>query len=186
MSQRTTDELIKKAWEIYQEEIRKGTPEKKAERLAMKKVFPKDANRSHTLKHWKAKGLWPPKEPVGACEDTTDTLQDTTARLPSDVIGDLMELVGWRRDRKRGGKMPEQMDFRPDFKGIRKNSSVRLNEELREAALAKAHLEHRNQTGDNISGLIEWLMWSYLDNDPRFLEPEGPKAKPVPPDIDRA
>jgi hypothetical protein len=97
-----------------------------------------------------------------------------------------MELVGWWRDRRQGGKMPEEMVYRPDFKGIRKNSSVRLNEKLREAALAKAHLEHRNQTGDNISGLIEWLLWSYLDRDQKFLKPEEPKGKPARPDIDRA
>jgi hypothetical protein len=198
MSQRTTDERIKKAWEIYQEEIRKGTPEKKAERRAVRKVFPDDANYLKTLQRWKDKGLWSVKEPAEAQNDTTDTLQDTTpenttravrdttSALPPDVIGDLLELVGWWRDRKKGEKMPEEMNYRPDFQGARQNSSVRINIALREAALKKAHLEHRNQTGDNISGLIEWLMWNYLDGDQRFLEREEPKGKPARPDIDRA
>src|SRR5208283_6179542 len=59
------DEFKKKipvAWKIYQQEIQRGTGQRKAELKAIKAVYPGDKNSSSTLNTWKKNGLWPPSE----------------------------------------------------------------------------------------------------------------------------
>ena len=60
------DEFKKKipvAWKIYQQEIQRGTGQRKAELKAVKAVYPGDKNSSITLNTWKKNALWPPSEP---------------------------------------------------------------------------------------------------------------------------
>ena len=55
-------EKIPLAWRFYQRELEKGIEQRKAELLAVKKVYPGDQNSSITLNVWKKYGLWPPSE----------------------------------------------------------------------------------------------------------------------------
>ncbi len=148
---------------MYQTEIAKGTPTSKAESLAMKAVCPEDPNRSKTLRRWKAKGLWP-----------VETRHETVSLiLDPETLAVLPEIARWWLDKGRVARIAEQITYRPSFRGQRVNSSIRINAALQKAALKKSRQpQERGKTGGNFSGLLEWLLWGYLEFDPAFVESE--------------
>jgi len=82
----------------------------------------------------------------------------------------LLEVAHWWKEK---GKRAELVISRPKFRGKSVNSSVRVNGPLANAALEKAREpEYRNRTGGNLSGLVEWLLWQFVDCDPALLAPE--------------
>jgi hypothetical protein len=115
----------------------------------------------HTGLHPKPRHAEPPDAPKDS--EAVPQFDPETART-------LREVAQWWAER---GKRMELVISRPRFRGKSVNSSFRVNGSLVTAALAKAREpQHRNRTGGNLSGLIELLLWQFLDCDPALLVPE--------------
>ena len=85
-----------------------------------------------------------------------------------------MEVAEWWKKQTDKEKLTvTPIDYGPEFGGETKNSSVRLNVTLRDDALAKARAQHRLETRGNVSGLMDWLLWNYLNCDEKYLAPQN-------------
>ncbi|MFH1113717.1 MAG: hypothetical protein V1792_07320 [Pseudomonadota bacterium] len=68
----------------------------------------------------------------------------------------------------------EDLTARPTFLGRKRNSGIRVNAALLDAARTKCEKpEEARRTGGSISSLIELLLWKFLDSDPQFLEEQS-------------
>ncbi len=79
---------------------------------------------------------------------------------------ELREMLSWWKSKGIG---LDAIERRPIFKGQTRNTGIKINEELLERAVIKAKKE-RLRTGGSLSGLIEWLLWKYLDEPADLVE----------------
>jgi hypothetical protein len=86
--------------------------------------------------------------------------------LSSEEIVTLREIISWWESRRMG---LETVERRPVFKGQTRNTGIKINEELLNRAVQKARKE-RLRTGGSFSGLVEWLIWKYLDEPDDLIE----------------
>jgi len=84
--------------------------------------------------------------------------------LDPETLAVLREVVAWWQSRKEEGVVAPDVPegYRPEFKGKRKNTSVRVN-----AVLLKDAAE---EAGIGVSPLLERLLWAYLGNDQKYLK----------------
>lgn len=86
--------------------------------------------------------------------------------LSSEEVGTLREIVSWWESRRMG---LDYIERRPIFKGHTRNTGIKINEELLNRAVQKAKKE-RLRTGGSLSGLVELLLWKYLDEPDDLIE----------------
>jgi len=86
--------------------------------------------------------------------------------LSSEEVGALREIISWWKSRRMG---LEEVERRPIFKGQTRNTGIKINEELLNRAVQRAKKE-RLRTGGSFSGLVEWLLWKYLDEPDDLIE----------------
>lgn len=86
--------------------------------------------------------------------------------LSSEEVASLREIIAWWKSRKMG---LGEIERRPIFKGEPRNTGIKINGELLNRALQKAKKE-RLRTGGSLSGLVEWLLWKYLDEPEDLIE----------------
>ncbi len=128
-------------------------------------------------------------------EDTTDANTGDVPRSTSRVVSGtesltdeelqtMRDIIQWWTSngettmRRLETVRVEDLLARPTFPGPKKNSGIRVNTRLLEAAREKCESpEEARRSGGSISALIECLLWSYLDSDPRYLE-EQPEDAP--------
>ncbi|MCA1959571.1 MAG: hypothetical protein LDL33_02150 [Desulfomonile sp.] len=85
--------------------------------------------------------------------------------IPEDVINALNDFTRWWT--RKQSELPAS---RPIFKRANLvTRNIRLSEDLLEAAQAKAGREAA-RTGGDLNSLIEFLLWEFLDRDPRFVQ----------------
>jgi len=84
--------------------------------------------------------------------------------LDPETIATLKEVAAWWQSRKEEGVVAPDVPegYRPEFKGKRKNTSVRVN-----AVLLK---DAADEAGIGVSPLLERLLWAYLGNDQKYLK----------------
>lgn len=92
--------------------------------------------------------------------------QKEISPLSSEEIAALREIISWWESRSIG---LETFERRPIFKGQTRNTGIKINEELLNRAVQKAKKE-RLRTGGSLSGLVEWLIWKYLDEPDDLIE----------------
>lgn len=63
----------------------------------------------------------------------------------------------------------DYIERKPIFKGQTRNTGIKINEELLNRAVQKAKKE-RLRTGGSLSGLVELLIWKYLDEPDDLIE----------------
>ena len=63
----------------------------------------------------------------------------------------------------------DDIERRPVFKGQTRNTGIKINEELLNRAVQKAK-KQRLRTGGSLSGLVELLLWKYLDEPDDLIE----------------
>lgn len=86
--------------------------------------------------------------------------------LSSEEVGTLREIVSWWESRRMG---LDYIERRPIFKGQTRNTGIKINQELLNRAVQKAKKE-RLRTGGSLSGLVELLLWKYLDEPDDLIE----------------
>jgi hypothetical protein len=86
--------------------------------------------------------------------------------LSLEEVGALREIVSWWESRRM---WLDQIERRPMFKGKTRNTGIKINEELLNRAIQKARKE-RLRTGGSLSGLVELLLWKYLDEPDDLIE----------------
>jgi hypothetical protein len=86
--------------------------------------------------------------------------------LSSEEVGTLREIVSWWESRRIG---LDYIERRPIFKGQTRNTGIKINEALLNRAVQKAKKE-RLRTGGSLSGLVELLLWKYLDEPDDLIE----------------
>jgi hypothetical protein len=105
--------------------------------------------------------------------------------LSGDELATLRRIIEWWStggeatvERLKGVNV-ESLVTKPSFPGKKVNSGIRVNEALFRAAVEKCKTsEEAPKTGGSLSGLLEVLLWSYLENDPLFLEePKSPSQE---------
>ena len=106
--------------------------------------------------------------------------RSTPPGLDEDDLKTLHEVImAWRT---RKGQMLNELfepSHRPVFVGGKKNTGIRINEALLKDASEKAKTPgERNKTGGMVSPLIEYLLWSYLGFDPKYVEFPNEEVKP--------
>lgn len=92
--------------------------------------------------------------------------QKDLSPLSSEEVASLREIMAWWKSRKMGLK---EVERRPIFRGETRNTGIKINRELLNRALQKAKKE-RLRTGGSLSGLVEWLLWKYLDEPDDLIE----------------
>jgi hypothetical protein len=87
--------------------------------------------------------------------------------LAADELECLREMILWWR--RRGDENGRGVF--PRFRGSRRKTSVRINEQLYLAALERVkETGDTVRMGDNISQVLEFLLWAYLGHDQSFLD----------------
>lgn len=86
--------------------------------------------------------------------------------LSSEEVGTLREIISWYESRRIG---LDHIERRPIFKGRTRNTGIKINEELLNRAVQKAK-KQRVRTGGSLSGLVELLLWKYLDEPDDLIE----------------
>jgi hypothetical protein len=86
--------------------------------------------------------------------------------LSSEEISNLREIISWYESRRIG---LDHIERRPMFKGRTRNTGIKINEELLNRAVQKAKKE-RLRTGGSLSGLVELLLWKYLNEPDDLIE----------------
>ena len=86
--------------------------------------------------------------------------------LTPDEIGTAREMILWWKSRRIG---LDTIERRPVLKGRTRNTGIQINEELLNRAVQKAKKE-RLRTGGSLSGLVELLLWKYLDEPDDLIE----------------
>lgn len=92
--------------------------------------------------------------------------QKDRSPLTADETGTVREIISWWKSRRMG---LDEIERRPLFKGNTRNTGIKINEELLQRAVEKAKKE-RLKTGGSLSGLVEFLLWKYLDEPDDLLE----------------
>ncbi len=83
-------EEVPRAWDAYQKEKDKGTEQGKAERAALRSVYPRDTNIGVRLDTWKKHKFWP----ESATEEIKKTLEVYNAMLSKGIEQDKAESEG--------------------------------------------------------------------------------------------
>jgi hypothetical protein len=66
-----------------------------------------------------------------------------------------------------------RLDIKPDFaRGETCTKTIRLSTAMVEAAERKARTQDKAVTHGSFSGLVEYLLWRYLDSSPDYLKRE--------------
>ena len=86
--------------------------------------------------------------------------------LSSEEIVTVREIISWWKSRRMG---LDDIERRPVFKGQTRNTGIKINEELLNRAVQKAK-KQRLRTGGSLSGLVELLLWKYLDEPDDLIE----------------
>jgi hypothetical protein len=93
--------------------------------------------------------------------------------LDDDAWQDLHEMLLAWKSRKGTEIIPPQ--YRPMFRGNRRNSGIHVNEIILKRAMKKAKLD-RARTGGSLSRLVEFLLWQYIGSPADVLEPLAPNT----------
>lgn len=88
--------------------------------------------------------------------------------LNDDAWQDLHEMLQSWKARNKADIAPPQ--YRPVFRGNRRNSGIHVNEIILRRAVKKAKLD-RARTGGSLSRLVEFLLWQYIGSPADVLEP---------------
>lgn len=120
------------------------------------------------IPHVTTPDLSPPVE-VGVVEipevfsPVPEPLPQLATQLPQWLLDDMDNLRTLLEWWKTQGSAPQlhEMERRPVFRGRTRNTGIRINCEILDRAVDKSKKE-KNQTGGNLSQLVEWLMWRYL------------------------
>jgi len=97
----------------------------------------------------------------GSREDPKDV-----SPLSSNEVDTLREVISWWQSRRM---RLDHIERRPVFKGQTRNTGIQINRELLNRATQKAKKE-RLRTGGSLSGLVELLLWKYLDEPDDLIE----------------
>lgn len=92
--------------------------------------------------------------------------QGDLSPLSLEEVGIVREIISWWKSRR---VRLEEVERRPVFKGPTRNTGIKINEELLHRAAQKAKKE-KLRTGGSLSGLIELLLWKYLDEPDDLIE----------------
>ncbi|MFH0826066.1 MAG: hypothetical protein V2B18_25210 [Pseudomonadota bacterium] len=111
----------------------------------------------------------------GQAQDTEHVAQGTPVVLQADDMNDFMDMLTWwqgggARGMQGAIQTPEVM-VKPDF--VRDETitkTIRLSVAMVEAAEKKARTQDKAVTHGSFSGLIEWLLWRYLDSSDEYLK----------------
>jgi hypothetical protein len=140
---------------------------------ALTRLLPNDSNRARRLSLWIEKGLWPISN-----GSTTFSTTDITANNNS-VKPELETFIEYdQRSTTCGTKSSTtkiaQIDYYPSpikFIGPKITTSIKISSKIQEKALLKAKTTKDSiWSRGNLSGLVEFLLWKYLDNDPSMIE----------------
>jgi hypothetical protein len=93
--------------------------------------------------------------------------------LDDDAWQDLHEML--RSWKARNNADVVQPQYRPMFRGNRRNSGIHVNEIILQRAMKKAKLD-RARTGGSLSRLVEFLLWQYIGSPTDVLEPLPPNT----------
>lgn len=86
--------------------------------------------------------------------------------LSPEEVGTVRDMISWWESRRM---RLDEIERRPVFKGATRNTGININEELLNRAVQKAKKE-RLRTGGSLSGLVEFLLWKYLDEPDDIIE----------------
>jgi hypothetical protein len=86
--------------------------------------------------------------------------------LSPEEVGTVRDMIQWWESRRM---RLDEIERRPVFKGATRNTGININEELLNRAVQKAKKE-RLRTGGSLSGLVEFLLWKYLDEPQDIIE----------------
>jgi len=86
--------------------------------------------------------------------------------LSPEEVGTVRDMIQWWESRRM---RLDEIERRPVFKGTTRNTGININEELLNRAVQKAKKE-RLRTGGSLSGLVEFLLWKYLDEPQDIIE----------------
>lgn len=102
---------------------------------------------------------------LDALKDAYERQRDLSPLTPEEV-GTVREMILWWKSRRMG---LDAVERRPVLKGRTRNTGIQINEELLNRAVQKAKKE-RLRTGGSLSGLVELLLWKYLDEPDDLIE----------------
>jgi hypothetical protein len=118
--------------------------------------------------------------PKGPWKTTFPWLQEKNVGMPSSAdleqmsteeVSTMKDMIQWWEENQGRPKLTE---VRPEFdRSETAVKTLRISKTLCEAAEEKA-AKDRALTRGSFSGLVEYLLWSYLDRDEKFLRKEQP------------
>lgn len=174
MSRKLSEQSRERYLKLTKEMSRLMTEEGLTEEDALKKVLPADKNREQALKTMIKNELWSSQER----ELTKPVVKKTVApkvtpkvnlsKLPAQTVKLLNKtLIEFSKTLQNKQNEPK---YRPRFKGKRRQTSIRMPILMEEAAMDKAkECGDSKLTGGTIGGLVDLLLWRYLDSDEKFL-----------------
>jgi hypothetical protein len=120
----------------------------------------------------------------GQAQDIEHVTHGTPVVLQADDMNDLMDMLTWWRSGGAKGMQVAQAQqageimVKPDF--IRDETctkTIRLSTAMVEAAERKARTQDKARTHGSFSGLVEYLLWRYLDSSEEFLKRDDDGSK---------
>jgi hypothetical protein len=105
---------------------------------------------------------------------------DKTTSLPQFILDEadtLQEMIEWWKSRESTAMGASER--RPVFVGKTRNTGIRVNTEILDRAIKKAK-DEKFKTGGNLSQLVEWLMWVYINSPLDVVENPNPPEQQIP------
>lgn len=172
MARKSAQQVIEQSLEL-RKEMSRLIEQGLTETEALKKVLPEDKNRLTKLKLWEKHKLWPLQEgdltkPVVKPIAPTVTPKINLSEFPPETVELFNKtLIEFSKTLQNKQNEPK---YRPSFKGKRRQTSIRMPILMEKAAMDKAkECGDSKLTGGTIGGLVDLLLWRYLDSDEKFL-----------------
>jgi len=153
--------------------LKQGIPENEA----INQVMKGDSNAARTVKTWREQGLYPfgdidaPARTLDSdMNDTVDTVNDTQKQQLEQVIRDIVRQC-LAAERQSNPVSVQSLAIRPRFKRSMDSTlpkTFRCSKELWSRAELKAREDPA--TGGNLNGLIEILLFQYIESPPDLLK----------------
>jgi hypothetical protein len=140
---------------------------------ALTRLRPNDSNRARKLTLWIEKGLWP--IPNGSTTFITTNITTYNNRVKPELATFIEDNqhsnIGSTKSSTTNIAQLDDYTSPIKFIGPKVTTSIKISVKIQEKALLKTKTTKDSLwSRGNLSGLVEFLLWKYLDNDPGVVE----------------
>ena len=140
---------------------------------ALTRLLPNDSNRARKLSLWIEKGLWPIPNGSTTFSTTDITANNNSVKLELDTFIEDNQRSTTNGTKSSTTNITQLVDYPSPIKfiGPKVTTSIKISSKIQEKALLKAKTTKDSiWSRGNLSGLVEFLLWKYLDCEPGMIE----------------